>query len=91
MTKSELVKEVAEKLEMKKADAEAAVETVLGSITAKLVEGDRVTLKGFGSFFTKDKPARKGRNPKTGGEVDIPARTAVKFTAAKDLKEVCQK
>lgn len=90
MTKSELIKEVADKLGMKKAEAETAVETVLGSIVDKIVEGDRVTLKGFGSFYTKEKPAHKGRNPKSGEEIDIPARTAVKFTAAKDLKESCQ-
>lgn len=90
MTKSELVKKVADSLGQKRADAENTVDTVLDFITGAIVEGDRVTLKGFGSFYTKDKPARKGRNPKTGKEVEIPARTAVKFTPAKDLKEACQ-
>jgi DNA-binding protein HU-beta len=70
-----------------KKEAQEAVDCVFSSITKALKKGDTVTLVGFGSFKVVGRKARKGRNPQTGGEIDIKASKAPKFTPGKSLKE----
>ena len=87
MTKVELIAAVANEANLTKKDAEQAVNTALNAITEALKNGEKVTLVGFGTFEVRERPARKGRNPQTGAEVKIPARTVPKFTAGKGLKD----
>ena len=87
MNKEDLVREVAKVVATKK-EAEAVVDSVFGAITKALKEGDRVNLAGFGTFTVVDKPSRKGRNPKTGEEIDIAAKKVPKFIPGKGLKDV---
>lgn len=91
MNKTELVAAVAEKSAMSKKDSEAAVNAVLDAITEALAAGEKVQLVGFGSFETKDRPARMGRNPKTKEEIEIPANRAPAFKAGKALKDAVAK
>ncbi len=86
MNKGDLTNKVAEVLNSKK-DAQAAVDCILSSITKALSEKETVTLVGFGTFKTAERKARKGRNPQTGKEIDIPARNVPKFVPGKALKE----
>ena len=86
MNKEDLVNELAKVVATKK-EAEAVVDSVFGAITKALKEGDRVTLTGFGTFTVVDKPPRKGRNPKTGEEIDIAGKKVPKFNPGKGLKE----
>lgn len=78
---------MAEEFDMSKAEAKRIVAYFLGQITDTLVAKGEVNLPGFGKFSTVDRKARKGRNPQTGAEIDIPAKTAPKFAAGKKLKE----
>lgn len=87
MTKSELIEQVAKKADITKSNAEKAVNAVTETITLALTAGDKVTLTGFGTFEAKFSQGRKGRNPRTGESIDIPARTVAKFKPGKDLKE----
>ncbi len=87
MTKAELVEEVARAAELNKRDAEVIVETVFGSIVDALHKGEKVELRGFGSFRTRERGPRRGRNPKTGEPVDVPAKRVPYFKPGKELKE----
>jgi integration host factor subunit beta len=87
MTKAELVEEVARAAELNKRDAEVIVETVFDSIITALHRGEKVELRGFGSFRTRERGPRRGRNPKTGEPVDVPAKRVPYFKAGKELKE----
>ena len=87
MTKNDLIEAVAERTGLAKSDAARAVESVLGLVTEALQRGDAVTLSGFGSFVTKTRAARTGRNPRTGEPVAIPASRAPAFKAGKALKD----
>lgn len=87
MTKAELVEEVARAAELNKRDAEVIVETVFGSIVGALHKGEKVELRGFGSFRTRERGPRRGRNPKTGEPVDVPAKRVPYFKPGKELKE----
>jgi integration host factor subunit beta len=87
MTKAELVEEVARAAELNKRDAEVIVETVFDSIIGALHKGDKVELRGFGSFRTRERGPRRGRNPKTGEPVDVPAKRVPYFKPGKELKE----
>ena len=87
MNKTELVANVAEKSGLTKKDAEKAVNAIFASIEQALVEGDKVQMIGFGTFEVKARPARKGRNPQTGNEIDIPASKNPAFKAGKALKD----
>ena len=73
MTKADLVERVAEDAEMTKKDAEQLVEIIFESIVGTLNKGEKIELRGFGSFRVRERDARKGRNPKTGEAVNIPA------------------
>jgi nucleoid DNA-binding protein len=86
MNKEDLVNQVAKVVATKK-EAEAVVDTIFGAIGKALREGDRVNLAGFGTFTVVDKPPRKGRNPKTGEEIDIAAKKVPKFNPGKGLKD----
>ena len=87
MNKTQLVGIVAEKAGMTKKDAEVAVNAVLEAIADGLAEGDKVALLGFGTFEVNERAARKGRNPATGEEIDIPASKYPAFSASKALKD----
>ena len=91
MTKVELIAKVAADAELSKKDAEKAVNAVIEGITGALKAGDKVALVGFGTFETRDRPARKGRNPRTKEEITIPASTAPAFKAGKALKDAVAK
>ncbi len=88
MTKAELVGEVACATELTKGDAELLVETALESVVEALNRGEKVELRGFGSFRVRERGARRGRNPKTRAAVEIPAKLVPFFKAGKELKEV---
>jgi len=88
MTKAEFVKKLKERAELSTlAQAEAALENVFAIIDESLKNGHDVPIYGFGSFKVVKRNARKGRNPRTGKEMRIPAKKVVKFTAGKALKE----
>lgn len=88
MTKAELVKRLKEQAGLSTlAQAEAAYDTLFAIISASLKDGDAVSISGFGGFKVVERKARKGRNPRTGKEIQIPASKAVKFTPGKVLKE----
>lgn len=91
MTKNDLVSQVAGIAELSKKDAEKAVNAMLEAITGALKDGDRVALVGFGTFETRHRPARKGRNPQTKQEITIAATTAPAFKAGKALKDAVAK
>jgi len=88
MTKSDLVERIAEKLDVTKKEAEAIVNVVFGSIVDAIKREEKVELGGFGCFKVKTKRARKGRNPRTGEEIDIPPKRVPYFKPGKDMKEV---
>lgn len=90
MTKKELVAAVAQSTVCLEVEARLAVEAVLEEITAELTRGGRVSLHNFGTFETKERPARQGRNPQTGEAVDIPAGRRIRFRPARALKEAVQ-
>ena len=91
MNKAELVAAVAEKTALSKKDSEKAVNAALEAITAELAAGGKVQLVGFGSFETKKRDARVGRNPRTKEEIQIPASRVPAFKAGKALKDVVAK
>ena len=86
MNKGDLINKVSEVLNSKK-DAQTAVDCILSTVTQALAEKESVTLVGFGTFKTAERKARKGRNPQTGKEIDIPARHVPKFVPGKALKD----
>jgi len=88
MTKAELVEDVARAAELTKKDAERLVEIVFESIIDTLNGGEKIELRGFGSFRVRERGARRGRNPKTGDPVDIPAKRVPYFKPGKELKEL---
>ena len=87
MTKNELIGCIAEKSGLAKKDSESALNAIVDSITAALVEGDKVQLTGFGAFEVKERPERTGRNPQTKEIIVIPASRSVVFKAGKVLKD----
>jgi integration host factor subunit beta len=88
MTKAELVEDVARAAELTKKDAERLVEIVFESIIETLNHGEKIELRGFGSFRVRSRGARRGRNPKTGAPVDIPAKRVPYFKPGKEMKEL---
>ena len=87
MNKTELIAEVANKAGLSRKDAEKALGAVVETITEAVVTGDKVQLVGFGSFETKQREARTGRNPKTKETIEIPATRVPVFKAGKALKD----
>ena len=91
MTKADLVEKVANEAEMTKKDAEQLVEIIFDSIIESLNKGEKIELRGFGSFRVRQRNARQGRNPKTGDSVKIPAKRVAYFKPGKELKEIINK
>ena len=87
MNKTELIVAMAQKAEMSKKDAEKALNAFVESVTESLKAGEKVQLVGFGTFETKDRPARTARNPRTGEEIKIAASKAASFKVGKALKD----
>jgi DNA-binding protein HU-beta len=87
LNKTELIGEVAGKTGMTKKDAEKVVNAFFDTVEGALKSGDKVQLIGFGTFEVRDRKARKGRNPQTGKEIDIPATKVPAFKAGKALKD----
>ena len=88
MTKAELVEEVARSTELTKKHAEIIVNTVFESIVDSLKAGEKIELRGFGSFRIRRRGSRIGRNPKTGDRVKVPARRIPYFKPGKELREL---
>jgi DNA-binding protein HU-beta len=87
MTKAELTESVASKVDLPRATAERAVNTLFDDIVAALRRGDKVNISGFGTFSVAERKARTGRNPKTGETIEISASRAPKFKPGKTLKD----
>jgi len=87
LNKTDLIAHVASKADMTKKDAEQAVNAFFATVEDALKAGDKVQLIGFGTFEVRDRQARKGRNPQTGAEIDIPATRVPAFKAGKALKD----
>jgi DNA-binding protein HU-beta len=87
MTKAELIESVASKVDLPRAIAERAVNTMFDEMTAALSQGDKVNISGFGTFSVSTRKARTGRNPKTGDSIEIAASRAAKFKPGKTLKD----
>jgi DNA-binding protein HU-beta len=91
MNRTDLVAHVADASNLPKDATGKAVDATFGAITAALARGEEVGIRGFGTFSAADRPAREGRNPRTGEPVPIPASKAPKFMAAKVLKGALQR
>lgn len=87
MTKAELIESVASKVDLPRAVAERAVNTMFEEMVEALRQGDKVNISGFGTFSVSTRKARTGRNPKTGESIEIAASRAAKFKAGKTLKD----
>ncbi|MCU0226444.1 MAG: integration host factor subunit beta [Bryobacterales bacterium] len=88
MTKADLIDEVARVVEMTRKDSEVIVETIFDSVVRSLHQGDKIEIRGFGSFRTRQRQPRVGRNPKTGSRVDVPAKRIPYFKPSKELKDL---
>ena len=88
MTKAELIERVAVATDVTKKQAEAIVDTVFDAIVRSLKEGQKIELRGFGSFRLRERGARMGRNPKTGVKVSVPAKKIPFFKPSKELKDL---
>lgn len=91
MNKQELISAMAEKANLSKKDAEAALNAFVASVEGALAKGDKVQLVGFGSFEVRARAARTGRNPQTGAEMKIAAAKVPAFKAGKALKDLINK
>jgi len=87
MNKAELVEEIARQTGLTKKVCREAVDSIISTITDSLSKREKVTLVGFGSFKIMTRKSRRGRNPQTGEEIQIPAKEVPKFEAGKKLKE----
>ena len=87
MTKTELISAVAEKTGVSKKDTEKTVNAVLDTISETLVKGDKIAFVGFGTFETRKRAAKTGKNPRTGETLNIPASTIPAFKAGKGFKD----
>lgn len=87
MNKTELIAAVADKAELKKVDAEKAVNAVIAAITDAMKEDEKVQLVGFGTFEVRERAAREGKNPRSGEKIQIPASKVPAFKAGKSLKD----
>ena len=87
MNKADLINKVHEDLDITKADAERAVETIINCVVDTLKDGNEVSIAGLGIFSAKLRKARTARNPRTGEAIEVPAMRVPKFRAAKALKD----
>ena len=88
MTKADLIDEVSRLAELTRKDSEVIVETIFDSVVRSLRAGDKIEIRGFGSFRTRQRRPRVGRNPKTGERVEVPAKKIPYFKPSKELKDV---
>src|SRR5213076_2140080 len=88
MTKADLIDEVSRLAELTRKDSEVIVETIFDSIVRSLRVGDKIEIRGFGSFRTRQRKPRVGRNPKTGERVEVPAKKIPFFKPSKELKDL---
>ncbi len=88
MTKAELIEEVSRVVEMTRKDSEVIVEAIFDSIVTVLRTGDKIEIRGFGSFRTRQRQPRVGRNPKTGTRVEVPSKRIPYFKPSKELKDL---
>src|SRR2546425_40283 len=88
MTKADLIEEVSRVVEMTRKESEVIVESIFDSIVKALRGGDKIEIRGFGSFRTRQRQPRIGRNPKTGTRVEVPAKKIPYFKPSKELKDV---
>ena len=91
MNKTELIALVAENAGLTKKDTERVINAAVDAITASLIKGEKVQISGFGTFETKEREARVGRNPHTKEEIHIPATRVPGFKASKALKDIVAK
>ena len=87
MTKAELVEEVTRVTELPRKESEAVVESIFDAIIGALQSDDKIEIRGFGSFRTRQRRGRTGRNPKTGAKVDVPAKKIPFFKPSKELRD----
>ncbi len=87
MTKEALISKVSEEVNIPKQDVKETLESILNQIIHGVQSGDKINFIGFGSFSVTETKARKGRNPKTGEEINLPASKRVKFTPGSNFKE----
>ena len=88
MTKADLIDEVSRLAELTRKDSEVIVETIFDSVVRSLRAGDKIEIRGFGSFRTRQRKPRIGRNPKTGERVEVPAKKIPFFKPSKELKDL---
>ena len=88
MTKADLIEEVSRVVEMTRKESEVIVEAIFDSIVRSLRSDDKIEIRGFGSFRTRQRQSRVGRNPKTGTRVEVPAKKIPYFKPSKELKDV---
>src|SRR5450631_3732911 len=88
MTKAELIEEVSRVVEMTRKDSEMIVEAIFDSIVRAIRGGDKIEIRGLGSFRTRERKRRLGRNPKTGAPVEVPAKRVPYFKPSKELKDL---
>ena len=88
MTKADLIEEVSRVVEFTRKESEVIVEAIFDSVVKALREGDKIEIRGFGSFRTRQRMSRIGRNPKTGARVDVPAKRIPYFKPSKELKDL---
>jgi integration host factor subunit beta len=88
MTKADLIDEVSRVAELTRKDSEIIVESIFDSVVRSLRAGDKIEIRGFGSFRTRQRKARVGRNPKTGDRVEVPPKKIPYFKPSKELKDL---
>src|SRR5438128_1096947 len=91
LTKADLIEEVSRVTELQWREAALIVEHILDSMARAIKRGDKVEIRGFGSFRTRQRQARVGRNPKTGARVEVPAKRIPFFKPSQELRQVVQK
>src|SRR5689334_14623447 len=87
LTKADLIEEVLRVTELPRKESESIVETIFDSIIEAIQKGDKIEIRGFGSFRTRQRRGRVGRNPKTGEKVEVPAKKIPYFKPSKELKD----
>jgi integration host factor subunit beta len=88
MTKADLIEEVSRVVELTRKESEVIVEAIFDSVVRSLRSGDKIEIRGFGSFRTRERQSRIGRNPKTGDRVEVPAKRIPYFKPSKELKDL---
>src|ERR1700758_919319 len=88
MTKAEVVEEVTQLVDLTRRDGEVIVDTILDAVIGALKSGDKIEIRGFGSFRIRQRKPRIGRNPKTGAKVEVPAKRVPYFKPSKELRDL---